>query len=92
MSLRPDSYPSLRMLWSSAVVLSFLHLCLSKPLARRWDDLVEKHSWADIPKGWDFDSPAPANYVFDLRIGVKQAGREDLIANLMEISDPGHGR
>lgn len=80
------------MLWSSTVVLSFLHLCLSKPLVRCWDDLVEKHSWADIPKGWDFDSPAPANYVFDLRIGVKQAGIEDLIANLMEISDPGHGR
>ncbi|KIK07829.1 hypothetical protein K443DRAFT_673084 [Laccaria amethystina LaAM-08-1] len=80
------------MLWSSAVVLSFVHLCLSKPLIRRWDDLVEKHSWADIPKGWGFDSPAPANYVFDLRIGIKQAGMEDLIANLMEISDPGHGR
>lgn len=66
----------------------------SKPKAnpqdvvQSWEDLVEKHSWVDIPQGWDFEAPAPQDYIFDLRIGLKPTGMDDLIANLIEISDP----
>ncbi|GLB43381.1 putative pro-kumamolisin, activation domain [Lyophyllum shimeji] len=78
------------MRWSSAVVLSLLHLCLSKPLSRRWDDIAEKHSWAEIPRGWEYYSDAPADHMFEMRVALKQNRIDDLIANLMETSDPGH--
>ena len=62
------------------------------PLVRRWNDFTEKHSWIQIPKGWELFSEAPSDYTFDLRIGLKQNGMEKLIENLMEISDPSHVR
>ncbi|RDB15869.1 putative tripeptidyl-peptidase SED2 [Hypsizygus marmoreus] len=80
------------MRWSVALIVGFVHLCASKPLQRRWDDLAEKHSWAEIPRGWAYISPAPADYKFDLRLGLKQNKIEDLIANLMETSNPTHPR
>lgn len=87
------------MWWSSAVVLGLLHsfpvFVDSKPLEsinRRWDDLVEKHSWVDVPQGWSFETFAPQDYIFDLRIGLKPTGMDQLIADLMEISDPSHDR
>lgn len=87
------------MLWSSAVVLGLLHsfpvFVNSKPLGsinRRWDDLVEKHSWVDVPQGWSFETTAPQDYIFDLRIGLKPTGMDQLIDDLMEISDPSHDR
>ena len=84
------------MLWLAA--LGLLHSCTalvkSKPqdVVQPWDDLIEKHSWVDVPQGWDFEAPAPQDYIFDLRIGLKPTGMDDLIANLMEISDPAHDR
>ena len=87
------------MWWSSAVVLGLLHsfptFVNSKPLksiSRRWDDLVEKHSWVDAPQGWSFETFAPQDYSFDLRIGLKPTGMDQLIDDLMEISDPSHDR
>ncbi|KAF9456972.1 peptidase S8/S53 domain-containing protein [Collybia nuda] len=80
------------MFWSATLLLTVVHLCLAKPLAPRWDNLAEKHSWADIPRGWEYLSPAPADMVFDLRVGLKQGKIEDLIENLMETSDPNHER
>ncbi|GLB42698.1 putative pro-kumamolisin, activation domain [Lyophyllum shimeji] len=79
------------MIWSSAVLLSCLvPLFASKPLSRRWNEVVEKHSWAEIPRGWEYHSPAPAEYTFDIRLGLKQDKMDDLVANLMETSDPSH--
>lgn len=80
------------MLWSSIFVVGLAQLGVSKPLHRRWDDFAEKHSWVDIPRGWTFSAPAPADHVFELRIGLKQDKVNDLIANLMEVSDPFHER
>jgi tripeptidyl-peptidase-1 len=80
------------MLWSPLVLLGIAHLCASKALSRRWDDVAEKHSWVDVPRGWQLKSSAPSNLLFDLRIGLKQNGMDSLIGNLMEISDPTHHR
>lgn len=78
------------MLWSFAVAISLVQLCVSKPLSRRWDDIAEKHSWVEIPRGWEYHSSAPADYTFEMRVGLKQHRIDDLIANLMETSDPSH--
>ncbi|KAF4610501.1 hypothetical protein D9613_006689 [Agrocybe pediades] len=80
------------MLWSSILLLGVAQLCASKVLSRRWEDVAEKHSWVEIPKGWQHKAPAPADHLFDMRIGMKQHGIEELIENLMEISDPTHHR
>ncbi|KAM6496816.1 Peptidase S8/S53 domain containing protein [Amanita muscaria] len=79
-------------LWRSALVLGLAYVSLASPLQKRWDDLVEKHSWTEIPKGWTFDSAAPAEHKLDLRIGLKQEKFDELIANLMQVSDPFHER
>ena len=82
-------------LWLAALLLhSCTALVKAKPqdVVHPWEDLVEKHSWVDVPQGWDFEAPAPQDYIFDLRIGLKPTGMDDLIANLMEISDPAHDR
>ncbi|KAF9448925.1 subtilisin-like protein [Macrolepiota fuliginosa MF-IS2] len=60
------------MLWCSAFILLFAHIVIASPVAGRWDDFVEKHSWVEIPKGWELYSEAPSSYTFDLRIGLKQ--------------------
>jgi tripeptidyl-peptidase-1 len=80
------------MLWRSVLVLGVAHLAFGTPLQRRWDDFAEKHSWVEIPKGWSFESAAPPDYLFDLRIGLKQDKFDQLLANLMETSDPFHER
>ncbi|KAF9559351.1 subtilisin-like protein [Agrocybe pediades] len=54
--------------------------------------MVEKHSWVGIPAGWRHEAAAPASHVFNIKIGLKQQGIEELIENLMEISDPTHVR
>ncbi|PFH51001.1 hypothetical protein AMATHDRAFT_59869 [Amanita thiersii Skay4041] len=79
-------------LWRSVLVLGLVHLASASPLLKRWDDLQVKHSWVEIPKGWHYVSPAPADYKFDLRIGLKQDKFDKLIENLMETSDPFHER
>ncbi|PPQ75676.1 hypothetical protein CVT26_001854 [Gymnopilus dilepis] len=80
------------MLWSTIILLAAAQSCAASVLSRRWDDLLEKHSWTDIPRGWQLKGPAPADHMFDLRIGLKPDGMEKLIENLMEISDPDHAR
>ena len=76
------------MLWSSVLVLGMVQLSTSKIFLNRWDNLAVKHSWAKIPYGWEYQSPAPSDHVFELQIGLKQDRIDDLIDNLMEISDP----
>jgi Pro-kumamolisin, activation domain len=85
------SIPS-KMLWASLLVLGLVQLGTSKIHLKRWDNLAVKHSWPEIPRGWKYKAPAPADYVFELRIGLKQDRIDDLIDNLMEISDPSHAR
>lgn len=80
------------MLLRSTFVLLFAQLITASPLAQRWNDLAEKHSWVEIPNGWELHSEAPSTYTFDLRIGLKESKMEQLIENLMETSDPTHTR
>ncbi|KXN85175.1 Tripeptidyl-peptidase SED2 [Leucoagaricus sp. SymC.cos] len=80
------------MLWRPTFVLLLAQLIIATPLARRWNDFAEKHSWVGVPKGWELYSEAPSDYTFDLRIGLRQGGMDDLIGHLTEISDPTHAR
>lgn len=71
--------------------LAVIPFCFSKPVSlRRWDDLQVKHAWVEVPRGWELHGPAPANYRFDLRIGLKQARFDELVTALYEVSDPTH--
>ncbi|KAI0358004.1 subtilisin-like protein [Trametes cingulata] len=79
------------MLWSSAVLLTLVQFCIANPLiSKRWDDFELKHAWAEVPRGWELHGPAPADYTFDMRIGLKQDKFDDLVAALYEVSDPSH--
>ena len=79
-------------MWSSLLVLGLVQLGTSKTPLKRWDNLALKHAWPEIPLGWEHTAPAPSNYVLELRIGLKQNKVDDLIDNLMEISDPTNPR
>lgn len=83
------------MFWSSVVVLGLAQLCLSTPLSsKRWDavDLLEKHSWADIPRGWKWVSKPDPESTIELRFGLKQDRVDELISSLYEVSTPNHHR
>lgn len=80
------------MLWSIFFTLSLGRLCASTPLVKRWDDLVEKHSWSEVPRGWQSLGPAPSDHTLDLRIALRQDRFDELVAALFEVSDPSHER
>ncbi|GLB42699.1 putative pro-kumamolisin, activation domain [Lyophyllum shimeji] len=82
------------LVWSLAIALGSVQLCAAsaKLFSRRWEDVAEKHSWVDVPRGWEYVSPAPADYEFDMRVGLKQDKVDDLTATLMETSDPTHAK
>ena len=74
------------MLWSLLLVFGLAQLGISDTL-QRWDNFALKHAWQEIPDGWEHIAHAPSNHVLDLRIGLKQDRIDELIDNLMEISD-----
>ncbi|ESK88090.1 tripeptidyl peptidase a [Moniliophthora roreri MCA 2997] len=77
----------------SVVFLSFgLALSQAKPHVKRWDDFVEKHSWASTPKGWEFHSLPRPDSLIDLKLGLKSARIDELATHLMQTSDPAHPR
>ena len=81
------------MFWSSAFLLALAQLAASKPLAaKRWDDFQVKHAWVEVPRGWELHGPAPSDYTFDMRIGLKQDKFDELVTALYEVSDPAHER
>jgi tripeptidyl-peptidase I len=80
------------MLWSLFLTLGLGQLCTSTPLAKRWDDLVEKHSWPEVPRGWQNLGSAPSDHTLDLRIALKQDKFDELVATLFEVSNPEHER
>ncbi|KAG6886113.1 hypothetical protein C0993_002632 [Termitomyces sp. T159_Od127] len=80
------------MLWSAAILVSLVSFSVAKPLSRRWNDVAVKHSWVEVPRGWQYHSSAPADYEFSMRIALKQDNIDALIANLWETSDPTHAR
>ncbi|KAK0189207.1 peptidase S8/S53 domain-containing protein [Armillaria mellea] len=83
------------MFWSSVAVLGLTQLCLSTPLSsKRWDtdDLLEKHSWAEVPRGWKWVSKPDPESTIELRFGLKQDRVDELISSLYEVSTPNHHR
>ena len=82
---------SLKMLWYFILILGLAQLGTSKGL-QRWDNIALKHAWPEIPHGWEHIAPAPSTHFLELRIGLKQNRIDDLIDNLMEISDPTNPR
>ncbi|KAF7422431.1 hypothetical protein PC9H_010587 [Pleurotus ostreatus] len=79
------------MLWS-LIFLGLVQSSLAAPPIKRWDAMAEKHSWTEVPQGWEYHSPAPQGMSFQLRIGLKQDRVDDLIRDLYEVSDPAHHR
>jgi tripeptidyl-peptidase-1 len=77
---------------SAAFSLVLLQLVAGGPLAKRWDDFRTKHEWAEIPRGWQVHSDAPADHVLEMRIGLKQDKFDELVRHLYEVSDPDHER
>jgi tripeptidyl-peptidase-1 len=80
------------MIWSTVLIAVFAQLCISKPLSKRWNDFSLKHSWNEVPRGWQHHGPAPPEYTMDLRIGLRQDKLDELISSLYEVSDPAHAR
>ena len=84
------------MFWASqALIFGLAHLAASKPLSsqsKRWDDFGMKHAWDEVPRGWELHGPAPADYIFNMRIALKQDRFDDLVTALYEVSDPAHAR
>ncbi|KAL0955154.1 hypothetical protein HGRIS_004065 [Hohenbuehelia grisea] len=80
------------MRWSSALVLGLVQLCLASPHAKRWGDMVEKHSWTQIPTGWEYHSAPSPEQLLELRLGLKPHKMDELISTLYEVSDPAHER
>lgn len=83
------------MRWSSAFVLAASPLCLASPfVSKRWDDveLLTKHSWNEVPRGWFYKAAPSPDHVLDMRIGLKKANAGALVSSLYEVSDPRHER
>lgn len=79
------------MMWSVALLLAAVPLATAKPLLnKRWEDFELRHAWADVPRGWKFHAPAPADHVINMRIALKQDRFDDLVAALYQVSDPAH--
>lgn len=76
----------------SAFAFALVPLGLATPLVRRWDDHKVKHSWIEVPKGWEVHSDAPADHMLDMRIGLRQDKFDELVEHLYQISDPSHER
>ena len=93
-NLVPLISPKMPRVWSFQVLLVFglAQLAASKTLLKGWDNFTVKHAWSEKPHGWEHIAPAPSNYTLELRIGLKQNRIDDLIDNLMEISDPANIR
>jgi tripeptidyl-peptidase-1 len=80
-----------RFLLLSGLLFGLLQVCVSNPLVvKRWDDLELRHSWSEIPRGWELMGPAPADHNLEMRIGLKQDRIDELISTLYQVSDPAH--
>ena len=53
-------------------------------------DFDVKHSWPQIPNGWEEGIRPDDNHIIHLRIALKQHKFDDLVSILYEVSDPFH--
>jgi tripeptidyl-peptidase-1 len=80
------------MLWLCLPLLAPFTFADATPLARRWGEMKVKHAWDSVPSHWEPVGPAPEGTTIDLRIKLKSADADALIATLLEVSDPSHAR
>lgn len=81
------------MLGLSLLLLGVLtQLALCTPLGVDWNDIVEMHSWTEIPRGWKQLTPANADHRLDMRIALKPERPHHLLSVLLQVSDPTHPR
>ncbi len=79
------------MLWTSALLLGTLSVAAAEQSIRmRWVDFKVKHSWVEVPKGWELHGPVSPDHTIDMRIGLKQNNFDELVSTLFEVSDPFH--
>lgn len=81
--------------WSFVLLLGAappLGVIANPSATKRWSDLVEKHSWAEIPRGWEHVRSPDPEHILEMRIGLKQNRIDELIDSLYQISDPKHDR
>lgn len=71
-------------------VFAVAPICLANPIARRWDDMRVKHSWASIPEKWEYHGHPSDHATIDLRIALKPHRENALVDSLYEVSDPDH--
>ncbi|KIJ54289.1 hypothetical protein M422DRAFT_201377 [Sphaerobolus stellatus SS14] len=76
----------------SAIVLALAAFGASTSPLQASDAFQLKHSWAEIPNGWEMHSIPPPDHLIDLRIGLKESKIDELIGHLYEVSDPAHPR
>ncbi|TFY83097.1 hypothetical protein EWM64_g908 [Hericium alpestre] len=55
-------------------------------------DTVVKHSWPQIPHGWEYHTTPDPDHTVSLQVGLKQDRVDELISALHEVSDPAHPR
>jgi hypothetical protein len=75
--------------------LCLIPLVLSKAelsSMKLWDDVLEKHSWPSVPKGWVLHGPVPQSHTLELHIALREGNPDALVSNLLEVSDPTHKR
>ncbi|QRV80027.1 tripeptidyl-peptidase I [Ceratobasidium sp. AG-Ba] len=54
--------------------------------------LTTRHVLHRVPSGWTSVAPAPSDHLIDMRIGLKQGRMDELLATLVQVSNPGHER
>jgi tripeptidyl-peptidase-1 len=78
------------MRFSASLILALTSICLASPLTKRWGDFEVKHSWADVPRGWTYHSPAAKDHVLHMSFALKQGNFGQLVEHLYQSSDPKH--
>jgi len=65
-----------------------LALLVSGAPSAVWSDFTVRHALAEVPRGWEIHSRAPADHIINLSIALTQGRVDDLIRTLYEVSDP----
>ncbi|KAG9079043.1 hypothetical protein FS749_008893, partial [Ceratobasidium sp. UAMH 11750] len=70
-------------------LLAFALLSSASPLLQ---DFRTRDVLREVPTGWTAVASAPAGHMIDMRIGLKQARMDELLATLAQVSNPRHVR
>ena len=71
-----------------SVLSTALLACLGAPLEPRWDDMLVKHTWDDVPSKWESLGSPAGNTTIDLHFALKPHRENALVDALFDVSDP----